>query len=326
MKKLTKIGFILAIVILCQVYLLIFSEELPRPSYDNSLILSFTYSLQRDSPSEVEYIKSQFGNGLYAPLFFSSFSAVEMDWHTNPSNADNRIQSFKNTTDTLVQKAKSYGVGIHIVIIYGLSRGVTLYQSAKEEDIRNVQWFNDNNLASRSQLDATSEMDMDRHDFFTDFNRLEPINNPGASSQRQLPGTNNVPGMSTPLSSNVNQYVFTTFSRYARKLRNHLEAKAIAAFDYLKQKQDENPGVQIVVSTPGEAEFNSLRQKSPPPLQEFFCDYSPYAVLEFRDWLKHEGMYGSGEKYEGEGYANGGSRYQGVNGWQNFNRDFGTFK
>ncbi|MFC2145870.1 hypothetical protein ACFLRT_00750 [Acidobacteriota bacterium] len=324
MKKLTKPGFILTIVILCQLYSLLFSQELPRPSYDNSLILSFTYSLQGDSPSEVEYIKSQFGNGLYAPLTFSSFLGVEMDWYTNPSNAANRIQSFKNTIDTLVQKAKSHGVGIHIIITYGLSRGVTLYKSAKEEDIRNAQWFSDNNLASQSQLGATSEIDPERHDVIIDFNLLEPINDPGTSSQRQLRGTNDVPGMSTPMSSNVNLYVFTTFSRYARKLRNHLEAKARAAFDYLKQKQDENPDVHIIVSTPGEAEFNSLRQKSPPPLQEFFCDFSPYAVLEFRDWLKREGLYGSGEKYEGEEYTNGGSRYQGVNGLQNFNRDFGT--
>ena len=324
MKKLAKIGFILTIVILCRVYPLLFSEELPRPGYDNSLILSFTYSLQRDSPSEVEYIKNQFGNGLYVPLTFSTFLKLEMDWYINPANAGNGIQTFKNTVDTLVQKAKSHGVGIHIIITHGLSRGVNVYKPAKEEDIRNAQWFNDNNLASRSQLDAPREMDMDSHDVPIDFNLLEPINNPDTSSRRRLSGTNNVPGMSAPMAANVNQYVFTTFSRYARKLRRHLEAKAAAAFDYLKQKQHENPGIHIIISTPGETEFNSLRLNSPPALQEFFCDYSPYAVLEFRDWLKHECLYGSGEKYAGEGYASGGSRYRGTDGLQNFNRDFGT--
>ncbi len=324
MKKLSKTGFILTIVILCQLYPLIFSQELPRPNYDNSLFFSFTYSLPNAPPSEVGYIKNQFGNGLYAPLTFSSFLGVEMDWHANPSNADNHIQSVKNTINTLVQKAKSYGVNIHIIITYGLSRGANRYKSAKEEDIRNAQWFNDNNLASQSQLGEASEMDTDSHDVIIDFNLLKPINEPGVSSQRQFPGTDNAAEMSTPMGTNVNQYVFTTFSRYARKMRNHLEAKTRAAFDYLKQKQDENPGVHIIVSTPGEAEFNSLRQKSPPPLQEFFCDFSPYAVLEFRDWIKHEGLYGSGGKYEGEGYANGGSRYQGANGLQNFNQDFGS--
>jgi hypothetical protein len=318
MKKLTKTGFILTIVILCQLYPLLFSQELPRPGYDNSLIFSFTYSLQRDSPSEVEYIKSQFGNGLYAPLFFSSFLSLNMDWYTNPANADNRIQSFKNTIDKLVQKAKSYGVGIHIVITYGLSRGVTLYSSAKEEDIRNAQWFNDNNLADQAQLSSTSEMDLYLHDDIRniiDFRPIDYIKNPG---------TNDVPGMSTPLASSVNSAVLTTFSRYARKLRNHLEAKVGAAFEYLKQKQDENPNVHIVVSTPGEAEFNARPGKTFPPLVDYFCDYSPCAVLEFRDWIKHEGLYGSGKKYQGEGYAYGGSRYRGANGLQNFNLDFGT--
>lgn len=324
MKKLTKTRFILTIAILFLLFPLLFSEELPRPSYDNSLILSFTYSLLYSSPSEIEYIKSQFGNGLFVPLTFSSFSNLKMDWYTNPANADNGIQTFKNTIDTLVQKAKSHGVGIHIIITFGLSRGAIVYRSAKEEDIRNAQWFNDNNLASQSQLGAAAEMDMDSHDFLIDFNLSEPINNPDTSSQGQLSRTNNVPDISAPMAANVNQYVFTTFSRYARKLRRHLEAKAAAAFDYLKQKQDENPEIHIILSTPGETEFNSLRLNSPPPLQEFFCDYSPYAVLEFRDWLKHEGMYGSGEKYAGEGYASGGSRYRGANGLQNFNQDFGT--
>jgi hypothetical protein len=318
MKKKTNFGFIPAIVLLCQLYSLIFSQELPRPGYDNSLIFSITYSFQGGPPSEVEYIKSQFGNGLYAPLFFSSFVSVDMDWHTNPVNAGNGIQSFKKSIDTLVQKAKSYGVGIHIIITYGLSRAVTIYNSAKEEDTRNAQWFNDNNLADQAQLSSMSEMDLLLHDDINniiDFRPIEYLNNPG---------TNDVNGMSIPLASSVNSAVFTTFSRYARKLRNHLEAKVGAAFAYLKQKQDENPDVHIVVSTPGEAEFNSRPGKTSPPLVDFFCDYSPYAVLEFRDWLKHEGLYGIGKKYEGEGYANGGSRYQGTNGLQNFNRDFGT--
>ncbi|UCH95126.1 MAG: hypothetical protein JSV88_33435, partial [Candidatus Aminicenantes bacterium] len=281
MKKLNKLGFVVAMVILCHFYPLLFSEELPKPSYDNSIIISFSGQLPTPPSSEVEYIKSQFGNGLYVPLTFSSFWAVNMDWHINPSNADNGIQSFKNSIDSLIEKAKSYGVWIHLVINYGLSRKVGLYKAAKEEDIRNAQWFNDNNLASQTQLGSS-------------------------------------------LASSVNECVFTTFSRYARKLRNHLEAKVRAAFDYLKQEQDENPEVHIIVSTPGEAEFNSLRQTPLPPLQEFFCDYSPFAVLEFRDWIKHKGLYGTGGKYEGEGYANGGSRYQGSNGLQNFNQDFGT--
>jgi len=327
MKKITKFGFIPAVVLLCQLYSLIFSQELPRPGYDNSLIFSFTYSLQGGAPSEVAHIKSQFGNGLYAPLFFSSFLSVNMDWNTNPGNAANGIQSFKNSIDALVQKAKANGVGIQIILTYGMSRAVTIYNSAKEEDIRNGQWFNDNNLAGQAQLSGTSEMDLYLHDNIgniIDFSPMDDINNPGTSSERSFSRTDGAPGMSTPLASSVNSAVLTTFSRYARKLRNHLEAKVGAVFAYLKQKQDENPDVQIVVSSPGEAELNSRKGNTNPPLVDFFCDYSPFAVLEFRDWIKHEGLYGSGKKYEEEGYAKGGSLYQGTYGLQNFNRDFGT--
>ena len=65
-----------------------FSQELPRPDYDNSLIFAITYSLGGSS-SEIEYIKSQFGNGLYAPLYFSHFLGISMDWGTDASEAEN---------------------------------------------------------------------------------------------------------------------------------------------------------------------------------------------------------------------------------------------
>jgi len=95
-------------------------------------------------------------------------------------------------------------------------------------------------------------------------------------------------------------------------------------FKYLKTVQDQNPDLLFLISAPGEAELNSTRINSDKVLQDYFCDFSPFAVLEFRDWLKHEGMYGSGGKYEGEGWQNGGFRFQGENGLKNFNHDFGT--
>jgi len=253
-----------------------FSEELPRPTYDNSLIFAMTYGLN-SSASEINIIKNQFGNGIYAPLYFTHFVMIEMDWSTLPENADAGIQSFKNQVEGLIAKAKEYEVGLHIIINYGLSRNVNTYKEAKEEDIRNGQWYNDNNLAAADQLSGV-----------------------------------------------MNDKVFGTFSRYARKLREFHEAKIEAMFDFLKQKQDDNPDLTMVVSGPGEVELNFWRIIHSQSLQDYFCDYSPFAVLEFRDWIRHAGMYATGSKYAGEGYGNGGARYQGTNGLQNFNSDFGT--
>jgi hypothetical protein len=323
MRKRFRSLFIFTLIFLFRFYPLPgFSQELPKPGYDNSLIFSFTYPLPVPPSAEVDYIKSQFGNGLYAPLGFSNFVSVAMDWHAVIANADNGIKAFKNNVDTLISRAKSYGVGVHLILIFGLSRNVDLYKSAKNEDLRNAQWYNDNNLASQAQLDQAAGLQGE--DDGVGFDPLLPGELPALLSPGDEIEKSSAAGNSAPYVSEVNYYVFTTFSRYARKLRAHLEAKTRAAFAYLQQKQDENPGMVIVVSAPGETELSSLRQNPSPPLQEFFCDYSPFAVLEFRDWIKHEGMYGSGGKYEGEGYVNGGSRYQGARGLQNFNRDFAT--
>jgi hypothetical protein len=252
------------------------SEELPRPTYDNSTIFAVTYSLSGSS-AEINYIKSQFGNGIYAPLYLSNFVMLEMDWATDPADAENNIQAFKNSVENLISQAKSYAIGLHVIVNYGLVRYVNTYKSAKEEDIRNAQWYNDNNLAAADQLSGT-----------------------------------------------MNEYVFGTYSRYARKLREFHEAKVAAMFSFMKDKQDENPDLIIIFSGTAEAELNYHRIDNGNYLQTDFCDYSPFVVLEFRDWIRHAGMYGPGGRYEGEGYTGDFNRYQGASGLAMFNSDFGT--
>lgn len=123
----------------------------------------------------------------------------------------------------------------------------------------------------------------------------------------------------------MDKYVFGTFSRYARKMRANLEAKAKAMAAFLKQKMDENPEVLIALSGWGEAEMNYHRIIPTKNLQDYFCDYSPFAILEFRDWICHTGMYDDvNGKYKGQGYPQGGAKYQGTEGLAKFNADFGT--
>lgn len=303
----------LGLLVLGFIFCHLFSEEIPKPTYNNSLVFSF-YCFILDQPeSEIDYIKSQFGNGLYAPLVFSAFVGVNMNWHRNPITADSGIQGFKNLIDSIIAKARAHGVGMHICLTYGISRNPSFYTLAKEEDIRNAQWYNDNNIVSEEQLDATHQSLKTGVEPTRDIN-LNPLDNHTHITQiTQLKTT-----------STVNEYALGTLSRYARKLRNHLEAKVQAVFAYLKKVQEENPDVLMVISAPGEAELNLHRLNHKEFLQTYFCDFSPFAVLEFRDWIKHEGMYGVGGKYEGEGCVSGGSRYQGPNGLQNFNNDFGT--
>jgi len=285
-------------------------EEIPRPTYDNSLIFSWTYNFLYAPPSEITYIQSQFGNGIYAPLCFSNFLGLDMDWYVDINDAANGITKFKDELDKRIAFAKTYNVGIHLTLTYGIARNVNYYKTAKEEDIRNCQWYNDNNISSSSQQSSTSAVS---DSFDIDYPYLD-LNNVEDFSYSQT--------MANP--SVINKYVFSTMSRYARKLRGHLEAKVRAMFDYMTQRQAANPGVLIIVSAPGESELSYHRLNSSPPLQNYFCDYSPFVVLEFRDWIKHEGLYADGEKYAGEGYESGGSRYQDASGLSKFNADFGT--
>jgi hypothetical protein len=284
------------------------STELPRPTYDNSLMFSVTYNIVAGSSTEIENVKNQFGGGLYAPLLFSTFVGVDMDWNVNPADSGNGIQAFKDSLDQFIAKAKQYDVGIHLTLTYGIPRNVNFYQDAKVEDVRNAQWYNDNNISSQSQMKGVSHAGEGETGTTINLNGLDNVSaaQPYADS------------------SAINKYVFSTTSRYARKLRNHLEAKTAAAFAYLKQVQDANPDVILIISAPGESEMNYNRINNIQYMQDYFCDYSPFAVLEFRDWIKHEGLYADGEKYAGEGYSGGGSRYQGANGLSNFNSDFGT--
>ena len=277
----------------------IHSEELPIPTYQNSLIISIEHRLT--NPDEVDYIKNNFNFGLYAWLSFSlTYLAPVLDWHSDWSTAADKlqgrivwnkelrptlyslqgIQSFKDSVNPLINAAKQENVLLHIVLCSGLARGLPIYRDAKEEDIRNSQWYNDNNIASNGQ-----------------------IINPDVLSI----------------------HVFGTLSRYARKMRANLEAKATAALVFFKQKMDENPNVFSALSGWGEAEFNHGRINHQKTIQDYFCDYSPFAVLEFRDWICHTGMYDdTSGKYKGEGYSQGGSKYQGLDGLNQFNLDFTT--
>ena len=119
-------------------------------------------------------------------------------------------------------------------------------------------------------------------------------------------------------------YVFGTFSRYARKMRANLEAKARAAMRFLKQVMVDNPETLVAVSGWGEAEMNKGRLNNKQNLQDYFCDYSPFAVLEFRDWIRHTGEYDDATgKYKGQGYRDG-LKYKGADGLALFNTDFAT--
>lgn len=256
---------------------------LPKPTYANSIIISLEH-LPTDA-DELAYIKANFPFGLYA---WPSVSVTHVDpdlaWTSDWSEdgADTGIEAFKTTVESYIAAAAAAGFKLHLVLCSGLARGRGIYLEAKTEDVRNAQWYDDNNIVEKAEHLASS--------------------------------------------ADVSKYVFGTFSRYARKLRANLEAKSRAAYAFLKQQMIEHPGTLILVSGWGEAEMNDWRIKDEEAgrLISSLCDYSPFAVLEFRDWIQHAGEYDdSTGKYKGQGWAQGGTKYQGEAGLDAFNSDFG---
>ena len=257
------------------------AQELPKPSYANAFIVAIEDG--GVDPTEVAYLKSNFNFGMYAWLSMSfNHLAPVLGWHSDWNNASANITG-KAVIDSLVAAAKAQTVNLHLVICSGLTRSVGAYREAKEEDVRNAQWYNDNKIASDSQIRQADLM------------------------------TN---------------HVFGSLSRYARKLRVNHEAKARALAAYLKQTMDANPGLLLTASGWGEAEMSDRRSNDDGIL--YLCDYSPFAVMEFRDWILHSGLYDDitgpfkGQGYAGGVTADGTPKFQGSSGLALFNAAFGT--
>lgn len=126
-----------------------------------------------------------------------------------------------------------------------------------------------------------------------------------------------------------------TYSRYARKFRNVFEAYVRELGTVLANRMARYPGT--LVSSSGDGEIEMSYERSPivnPAYTEAttqLCDYSPFAIAEFRDWLRSGGLYAAGQPYAGQGYDQA-ARYQGdatpatdTNGdGHTLNGDFGT--
>ena len=118
---------------------------------------------------------------------------------------------------------------------------------------------------------------------------------------------------------------WATPSRYARRFRRHMEAKVRAYAGLLISLRTGFPDTFVSASGDGEAELNygGIDTTVPPEYQQV-ADYSPFAVLEFRDWITHSGLYGPGQPFEGQGLPEGGPLFQGDDGLARFNRSYGT--
>ena len=120
-----------------------------------------------------------------------------------------------------------------------------------------------------------------------------------------------------------------TLSRYARKQRAIEKAYLQELGRFLAQRMLLYPETVVAASGDGEVElsyemstqFNEQRRTD--GLPTLIADYSPFAIAEFRDWLRGTGMYAAGQPFAGQAYRNS-ARYTADTGWTTLNADFST--
>lgn len=94
-----------------------------------------------------------------------------------------------------------------------------------------------------------------------------------------------------------------TYSRYARKQIRLREAYIREIGRALANRMALYPSTLVAATGDGEVELSFDRA----PL---VADYSPFAVAEFRDWLRGAGLYAAGQPYADQAYARA-ARYSG---------------
>jgi hypothetical protein len=125
-----------------------------------------------------------------------------------------------------------------------------------------------------------------------------------------------------------------THSRYARKLRRLREAYIRELGRILAARMALHPDTLVAASGDGEVELSLERsyQLDPAltPETSLLADYSPFAVAEFRDWLRAAGLYAPGAVFGAEAYSLS-ARYAGdaspsdaSGDGHTLNADFGT--
>jgi hypothetical protein len=99
-----------------------------------------------------------------------------------------------------------------------------------------------------------------------------------------------------------------THSRYARKQRRIQEAYMRELGRVLADRMARYP--ETLVSASGDGEVELAHKSHNDPALTVYSDYSPFAVAEFRDWIRAGGLYAPGQAFAGQAYEHA-ARYAG---------------
>ncbi len=100
-----------------------------------------------------------------------------------------------------------------------------------------------------------------------------------------------------PGKRNPRDWMVVTPSRYASAIRTEMKRKAQRWAADIKRAMAAVPGVIQIINFAIEEELAIGGMQA----DAYLADYSPFAIAEFRDWLRHHGLYAPGGLYAGQG-------------------------
>ena len=153
---------------------------------------------------------------------------------------------------------------------------------------RNCMWYSDNRV--QAGLDVTTDGNLSELE-----NGMSP-NHPGSAQGE----------------------IYLSLSRYNRLLQEVRKRNRRTAMALIADFHREHPHLFAGVTVDGELEHNWLHG-------DRITDYNPFAILEFRDWIRGLGLYDGGAELAGHAYVDAARYQDDVAGLRNFNSDFGTY-
>lgn len=214
--------------------------------------LGFTGAAEAQFADHLARLKA-LGESARVRTGFTAYVHIRMDdWNVevnDPAALRAGLAGTIASIDAAIARARANDIPIAITFWMPLRSGMDAVQAASQaEDVRTMQWFADNTVASG----------------------------------------------------------WWSHSQYARNQRRVMEAYIRELGRVVANRMATYPETLVAVTGDGEVElaWEAAKQKA-----LIFADYSPFAVLEFRDWLTARGLYATGQPLAADAYEHA-ARYK----------------
>ncbi len=261
--------------------------EAPKPSYNDSTVIAplyIEYAKVSDDKfaSEARELRQRLGEAPHVLLGFAAFLSFNYEGELKLDRPieESMLEPTRREADLLVNRAATNGLVTHIALVSGFFHGWNrLREIAIQQDVRNAQWFADGWIGPPEDL-------------------KDPVVIPHS--------------------------IWVTPSRYATDLHSRMEESVRIIARHLADTMAAAPGTLVSISGDGEVELTWERNLGDGAVgrkttELLYTDYSPFAVAEFRDWLRFSKYLGDrtpDSDDDGDGHTFNGDYQRHFSTWE----------